>query len=418
MKVLVIGGGGREHALAWKLAGSGHQVLAAPGNAGLARRARCLKISVGNTAALAEAADREGAELVVIGPEAPLVAGLADELRERGLAVFGPGADGARLEGSKSFAKKFFRRHEIPTAEFRVCHGESEARDAVVELGDPLVVKVDGLAAGKGVVVCDDRGQAFEAITELTERLRDASSTLIVERRLAGRELSVMALCDGERIEILAQAEDHKQLLDGDRGPNTGGMGAVSPPEWMSSELIDRVRSEILEPTVAGLKADGIDYRGMLYAGLMVEDDGAPSILEYNCRFGDPETQPVVRRMKGDLARYLAGAAAGKLPSAPLEWDPRPAVCVVVATRGYPQSAEQGVAIRGLDDIEDSDVVVFHAGTARRGSELVTAGGRVLGITAMGDTVEQARERAYAAVERIELDGAQYRRDIGVRRKQ
>ena len=416
MRALIIGSGGREHALGWQLARRGHDVIAAPGNPGLAKIGRSIKITVGNTAALLEAIERENIELVVVGPEAPLVAGLADELRERDIAVFGPGKAGAQLEGSKAFAKEFFERHEIRSPRFVVCSGAGDARDAIAELGGALVIKADGLAAGKGVIVCDDTGQAFEAVTELTERLPQASSKILVERRIEGRELSVMALCDGERLALLDVAEDHKALYDGDQGPNTGGMGAVSPVSWVTAELVDRIRAEILEPTVAGLRADGIDYRGVLYAGLMIEPDGSPSILEYNCRFGDPETQPLMVRLKSDLGRYLLGAALGKLPEAPLEFDDRAAVCVVMTAKGYPRAAQTGVAIGDLDEVASDDVVVFHAGTERRAGKLYSAGGRVLGVTALGVTVAEARARAYEAIEAIDFPNAHYRTDIGNRK--
>jgi phosphoribosylamine--glycine ligase len=415
VRILIVGNGGREHALAWQFAQSGHQVLAAPGNPGIAGIGRCLKISVGNVAAIAEAAEREAVDLVVIGPEAPLVDGFADRLRELGVPVFGPGADGARLEGSKAFAKEFFRRHGIPTPAFEVCDGAAAAREAVVALGGALVIKADGLAGGKGVIVCDEPGQALEAIDEIAVRFGEASQTILVERRLSGREVSLMAVCDGKRIELMAPAEDHKQLRDGDVGPNTGGMGAVSPVDWVTDELIERARGEIFDPTVAGLAAEGIDYRGVLYAGLMVEEDGAPQILEYNCRFGDPEVQSLVRRIRGDLARTLAGAAAGALPKKSLGWDSRVAVGVVMAGPGYPGAARTGIPVDGLEDLGD-DVVVFHAGTQRQGSLLFSSGGRVLTVTALGASVREARARAYAAVDRIEFDGAELRRDIGARK--
>jgi phosphoribosylamine--glycine ligase len=415
MRILIIGSGGREHALGWQLARRGHDVIAAPGNPGLAKIGRSVKIGVANTSALFEAVERENIELVVVGPEAPLVAGIADQFRERGIPVFGPGADGARLEGSKAWAKDFFERHDIRSPRFVVCNDAVIARDAIAELGGALVIKADGLAAGKGVIVCEDRGQAFEAVTELTERVAGAASRIIVERRIEGREMSVMALCDGERIAVLDPAEDHKQLYDGDRGPNTGGMGAVSPVSWADAELRDRVRAEILEPTVAGLAADGIDYRGVLYAGVMVDDEETPWVLEYNCRFGDPETQPVLARMKSDLAPYLLGAANGKLPDRPLEFEGRAAVCVIMASRGYPREAQTGVEIGGLDKITSDDVVVFHAGTERKAGTVYSAGGRVLGVTALGDTTDQARERAYAAIDQIDFPGAHFRTDIGAR---
>jgi len=417
VRILVVGSGGREHALCWRLASSGHQVLAAPGNPGITGVGECVPVGVGDHDALVALAVERRVELVVVGPEAPLVAGLADRMRGRGLAVFGPGASGARLEGSKVFSKQFFARHGIPSAEFAACASVAEADAAIDRLGDRVVVKADGLAAGKGVVVCATADQARAAAREMIEggAFGAAGERLVIERRLDGHELSVMALTDGESFEILAQAEDHKTIFDGDRGPNTGGMGTVSPAPWATAALIDRVRAEVIAPTVRGLAADGIPYRGVLYAGLMVAADGTPWLLEYNCRFGDPETQPVMARFRGDLGEWLAGAAAGRLPGGSVPWDPRTAVCVVMAAAGYPAAPRTGDAIHGLSEIGGDDLIVFHAGTAIRDDRLVTAGGRVLGVTALGADLGDARARAYAAVARIHFDGAQYRRDIGER---
>jgi phosphoribosylamine---glycine ligase len=418
MKILVVGSGGREHALTWRLLRGGHEVVVTPGNPGIERIARCLQAGVGDLAGIEAAALAEKAELVVVGPEAPLVAGLADRLRARGLLVFGPGADGARLEGSKIFSKTFFARYGIRTAEFAACDTVGEADAAIDRLGDRVVVKADGLAAGKGVVVCSSAAEARAAAREMlgARRFGDAGARIVVERRIAGRELSVMAISDGVRCEILAQAEDHKTVFDGDRGPNTGGMGTVSPAAWATPALIDRAAREIFAPTVAGLRAEGIDFRGVLYAGLMVDEAGVPWLLEYNCRFGDPETQPVMARLRGDLAAWLAGAAAGALPDGHIAWEDRTAVCVVVAASGYPDAPERGDAITGLDDLDEGDdLVVFHAGTERRGSELVTAGGRVLGVTALGADLAAARRRAYEAIARIQFRGMHFRRDIGLR---
>jgi len=418
MKVLVVGGGGREHGLVWRLAQSGHEVLAAPGNPGIASDATCLDIGTGDLDALEAAAIEHSVELVVVGPEAPLVAGLADRLRARDVLVFGPGSDGAQLEGSKIFSKQFFARHNIRSAGFVACASVAEADAAIDELGDRVVVKADGLAAGKGVVVCSNKDQARKAAREMIEdaRFGDAGSKIVVEQRLEGRELSVMAITDGKRYEVLAQAEDHKAIFDGDTGPNTGGMGTASPAPWATSALLDRINREVFEPTLAGLAADGIDYRGVLYAGIMVADDGAPWLLEYNCRFGDPETQPVMARLRGDLAVWLAGAAAGELPAGSLDWDERTAVCVVLASKGYPATPQKGFEITGVAAAEaDDDVVVFHAGTTARDGKLLTSGGRVLGVTALATGVNAARARAYAAVDEINFNGMQFRRDIGAR---
>ena len=419
MKILVVGSGGREHALAWRLVQAGHEVIAAPGNPGIEAVARCEPVAVDDGDGLVALALAAAVDLVVVGPEAPLVAGLADRLRARGVPTFGPGADGARLEGSKVFSKQFFARHGIPTAPFRVAAAVAEADAAIAELtaaGGGVVVKADGLAAGKGVVVAADAAEARAAAREMLEarRFGAAGATLVIEQRIAGREVSVLALCDGARLEVLPPAEDHKQIFDGDRGPNTGGMGTVSPA-WASEALLARIRSEILEPTVRGLAADGIDYRGVLYAGVMVDAAGVPYLLEYNCRFGDPETQPVMARLRGDLGAVLLGAARGDMPLGALAWDARYAVCVVVAAAGYPGAARTGDPIGGLDAVGD-DVVVFHAGTARRADgAVVSAGGRVLGVTALGVGVAQARDKAYGAIARIDLPGMQVRRDIGVR---
>jgi phosphoribosylamine--glycine ligase len=416
MKILVVGSGGREHALAWRLAKGGHEIVAAPGNPGIAGVARCVNIGVGDLDGLCDLAVAEQVALVVVGPEAPLVAGLADKLRGRGVATFGPGADGARLEGSKAFSKQFFAKHGIPTAPFRVCATITEAEDAIHALGGKVVVKADGLAAGKGVVVAADAAEALDAARDMLEarRFGDAGTTVIVEQRIVGREVSVLAITDGKTLEVLPAVEDHKTIFDGDKGPNTGGMGTVSPA-WTSDDVLVRIKHEILEPTVRGLRADGIDYRGVLFAGIMVDAAGAPWLLEYNCRFGDPEIQPITARLVGDFGAVLHGAATGALTHGHITCDARVAVCVVVAAAGYPGTVRTGDVIGNLPASTD-DVVVFHAGTARAGDKLVTAGGRVLGITALGVSVAQARERAYAVVDAIELAGKQVRRDIGARR--
>jgi phosphoribosylamine--glycine ligase len=413
VKILVIGSGGREHALVWRLAKSGHELLAAPGNPGIAELARCHPIAVDRHAELVALAREQRVDLVVVGPEAPLVAGLADELRAAGIATFGASAAGAQLEGSKAFSKQFFARHDIPTAKFFIAKTIAEADAAIDQLG-ACVVKADGLAAGKGVVVAADAAEAKAAAREMLDgRFGAAGATLVIEQKIAGREVSVLAITDGKRLEVLPVVEDHKTIFDGDRGPNTGGMGTVSPA-WASDALITRVIREILEPTVRGLAADGIDYRGVLYAGVMVDGQGNPWLLEYNCRFGDPETQPIMARTIGDLGAVLASAARGELQHGLLGWDARVAVCVVVAAAGYPGTPRTGdpIVIGSVPD----DVVVFHAGTAEKSGALVSAGGRVLGVTALGISVQQARERAYAVVDAIELSGKQARRDIGARR--
>jgi phosphoribosylamine--glycine ligase len=418
MKILVVGSGGREHALMWRLVQAGHEVVAAPGNPGMETLGRCLDVTVADLDGQVKTALDEGVDLVVVGPEAPLVAGLANRLRASGVAVFGPDASGARLEGSKVFSKQFFARHNIPTAPFEIATTVAEADAAIERLsidGHRIVVKADGLAAGKGVVVAADVAEAQAAAREMLEarRFGAAGATLVLEHKIAGREVSVLALTDGQRLEVLPAVEDHKTIFDGDQGPNTGGMGTVSPA-WISDDCASRIRSEILEPTVRGLRAEGIDYRGVLYAGVMVDPAGAPYLLEYNCRFGDPETQPIMARMKGDLGAVLLGAARGEMPIGALAWDARHCICVVVAAHGYPGAVRLGDSI-DLSGLEEHDAHVFHAGTARRDSQLVSAGGRVLGVTALGISVEQARNKAYGAVERIGLAGKQFRRDIGNR---
>jgi phosphoribosylamine--glycine ligase len=420
MNILIVGGGGREHALAWRLARSGHRIIAAPGNPGIEAVAECVAVKVTDLDGLCALAHERAVDLVLVGPEGPLVAGLADRLRAVDIATFGPGAAGARLEGSKAWAKQFFARHGIPTAPFVIASNAADVERALATLGGQVVVKADGLAAGKGVVVCDDVAQARAAASAmLAGQFAEAGGVLVIEQRLRGREASVLALTDGSRLEVLAPAEDHKTLGDGDVGPNTGGMGTVSPA-WISPATLERVVHECLVPTLVGLASEGIDYRGVLYAGVMVGEDGAPHLLEYNCRFGDPETQSIMLRLGGDLGAVLLGAARGKLPPQRLTWDARPAVCVVVAAPGYPAAAELGGVLGGLapdGGVADGgdDLVVFHAGTARRGGELVASGGRVLGVTALGADVGDARRRAYAVADAIDLPGKQLRRDIGAR---
>ena len=419
MKILVVGSGGREHALVYRLAQSGHELVCAPGNPGIEAIARCVGVKVDELDRIVETARAESVDLVVVGPEAPLVAGLADQLRAANIPTFGPGAQGAQLEGSKAFSKEFFARHRIPTAPFEVVTDVAAADAAIERIGGPsarVVVKADGLAAGKGVVVARDAAEAQAAAREMLEakRFGDAGARVVIERFITGREVSVLALTDGVRLEVLPATEDHKTIFDGDTGPNTGGMGTVSP-SWASDALVARIRSEILEPTIAGLAKDRISYRGVLYAGVMVDNAGTPWLLEYNCRFGDPETQPIMARMKGDLGAVLLGAAKGDMPVGSLAWDARVAVCVVIAAAGYPSSVRTGDPIGGLDAV-GTDVVVFHAGTARKDDRVVSAGGRVLGVTALGISVDQARAKAYEAVDRIELAGKQVRRDIGARK--
>jgi phosphoribosylamine--glycine ligase len=418
MKVLVIGGGGREHAMCWRLARSPQveEVHCAPGNAGIARDATCVKLADGDVPAYAR---DNGIGLVAIGPEAPLVAGLGNRLRSEGFKVFGPQAKAAMLEGSKVFAKQFMKRHGIPTAEFDVAESFAEAEDAVRHFGDRVVVKADGLAAGKGVIVCSstDEGIAAAKTIMVDRAFGEAGGRVVVERRLEGLELSLIAVTDGERYQMMIPAQDHKQLLDGDRGPNTGGMGAYCPaPRIAPPELVERVEREVIVPTLQGMSEEERPVRGVLYAGLMIDGDGAPGVLEFNLRFGDPETQPQLTMMSSDLAELMLASDGGDVSSTPVTWHDGVAVTVVAAAGGYPGSPRKGDPITGLDDVEKGDErIVFHAGTSLDGGKVVVSGGRVLGITSRGPDLATARKDAYGMVEKIGFDGMQYRTDIGVK---
>ncbi len=420
MRVLVVGSGGREHALAWKIARSPRveRVLAAPGSDGMAREATCFSdVGAGDAAALAGLARGAGAELVVIGPEEPLASGVADRLRDAGLAVFGPSQAAARLEGSKAFARAFMARQRIPHPRFDVCADLETARRAVRAREGRCVVKVDGLAAGKGVVVAANVAQAEAALEEMMGRRRfgAAGDQVVIEDVLAGEEASYYAISDGERVATLAAAQDHKRALDGDRGENTGGMGAYAPAPLVTPPVEKRILEEIVLPTLAGLRREGVPYRGVLYVGLMIDASGAPSVVEFNVRFGDPETQPLLLAMEGDLLPLLDGAARGRLEPGAAGLTGA-AVCVVLASAGYPRKVETGLPIDGIEAAEaDPEVVVFHSGTRKLGGRFLTAGGRVLGVTARGGDVAAARVRAYAAADRIRFDGKQLRRDIAAR---
>ena len=415
--VLLIGGGGREHALAWKLAQSPGlgRLIAAPGNPGIAAHARCVPVKDTAIDGLVALALQERPDLVVVGPEMPLALGLADRMRAAGFAVFGGGAAAARLESSKAFAKDLMARHRIPTARFGTFREAVAARAFCREMGAPLVVKADGLAAGKGVLICRSLEEADAALAQCLEAraFGDSGLTVVVEEFLEGEEASFFALSDGTTVLPLGAAQDHKTVWDGDRGPNTGGMGAYSPAPVMDPAMEARVMAEIVRPTIAAMAAEGTPYTGALFVGLMITREG-PKVIEFNCRFGDPECQVLMPRLDEDLLALLLAAATGKgLPPA-LSWSPRASVCVVMTSAGYPGSYETGKAITGLEVAgEQPDVTVFHAGTARSGGALVTAGGRVLGVQALGDDVAAAIRSAYAAVERIRFDGAHYRRDIG-----
>jgi len=415
--VLLVGGGGREHALAWKLAQSPGlgRMIAAPGNPGIAAHARCVPVKDTAIDDLVALALQERPDLVVVGPEVPLALGLADRMRAAGFAVFGGSAAAARLESSKAFAKELMARHRIPTARFGTFREAVAARAFCRELGAPLVVKADGLAAGKGVLICRSLGEADAALAQCLEAraFGDSGLTVVVEEFLQGEEASFFALSDGTTALPLAAAQDHKTVWDGDRGPNTGGMGAYSPAPVMDAAMEARVMAEIVRPTIAAMAAEGAPYTGVLFVGLMITREG-PKVIEFNCRFGDPECQALLPRLQEDLLALLLAAATGKGLPPTLAWSPRASVCVVMTSAGYPGRYDTGTAITGLEAAGAlPDVTVFHAGTARAGGGLVTAGGRVLGVQALGDDVAAAIRTAYAAVERIRFDGAHYRRDIG-----
>jgi phosphoribosylamine--glycine ligase len=416
MKILVLGGGGREHALGWTLARSAREpvLLFAPGNAGTATLGTNVKVAAGDLPAVRDLCRREKPDLVVVGPEDPLVAGVADVLQADGFKVFGPSAAGAAIEGSKSLAKSLMSKYLVPTAAYRVFTDAGEARRYARNSAHPLVVKADGLCAGKGVIVCDSAAEAVEAVDAfmVEKRFGEAGAKIVVEERLTGREASVMALTDGRTVAVLEAAQDHKRIFDGDRGPNTGGMGAFSPAPAVTPRVLDVVERDVLVPIVHGLGREKRPYRGLLYAGLMITKGGV-RVIEFNCRFGDPETQAVLPRLKSDLAELLLATAEGRLDECVVEWDPRPSVCVVMAAENYPGTPRRGDEIFGLDRAEAvPGVTVFHAGTEDRAGRAFTNGGRVLGVTALGKDVAAARDAAYAAVGEISFPGAQYRRDI------
>jgi len=419
MRILVVGGGGREHALAWKLAGSPRVegVWCAPGNPGIADVATCVPIASDDLKALARFARAQRMDLTVVGPELPLTLGLVDRFADDGLRAFGPTAAAARLEGSKVFTKELLRTLRVPTAFFGAFDDPDEAGRFIDEVGAPVVVKADGLAAGKGVFICPTVADAKDAVAQvMRQRLfGDAGARVVVEEFLEGEELSFMAITDGDTVLPLAESQDHKRVFDGDRGPNTGGMGAYSPVPLMTPALRDHVMREIMEPVVYGLDRQGARYTGVLYAGLMVHQ-GRAKVLEFNVRFGDPEAQVLMLRLASDLAGLIDAACDGTLAESMVEWDPRAAACVVLTAEGYPGAIEKGRPISGLEGLRDwRDGMVFHAGTRREADRVVVDGGRVLGVTALGATVEDAVGEAYRAVARIDWPGMHYRRDIGHR---
>ena len=418
MKVLVVGGGGREHALCWKISQSPRvaELYCAPGNGGIGRIANIVEIGAEDIEGLLRFAKDRGIDLTVVGPEAPLVEGIVDAFESEGLRIFGPRKAAAEIEGSKAFAKDFMSRHGIPTAPYRTFTDPWEAMQWVRALKWPVVVKASGLAAGKGSIVCEDEEQAVQAIEliMLQKAFGEAGDQVVVEDRLWGEEASFIAFTDGETVLPMPSSQDHKPVFDGDRGPNTGGMGAYSPAPVITPELEERILREIMIPAVKGLKEEGRPYKGVLYAGLMIDEDQNPWVLEFNCRFGDPETQPLVVRMKGDIVRVMEACIEGRLKSVSLSWDPRPSVCVVMASGGYPGPYEKGKEIHGLEEAERmADVWVFHAGTSFRNGRFFTSGGRVLGVTGMGKSLPEAIRRTYEAVKKIHWEGVHYRRDIG-----
>ena len=422
MKVLVVGGGGREHALAWKLAQSPkvQQVHVAPGNGGTALDQALVNVPISDVVKLREWAQANQIGLTVVGPEAPLAAGVVDEFRAHGLRIFGPTRAAAQLESSKAFSKAFMQRHNIPTAEFETFTDPVAAHAYVERKGAPIVVKADGLAAGKGVVVAMTLAEAHEAIdfmlldNTLGVTHNEGGARVVIEEFLQGEEASFIVLCDGKNVAALATSQDHKRLLDGDEGPNTGGMGAYSPAPVVTAEVHARAMREVILPTIRGMEKDGIPYTGFLYAGLMIDAQGKPKTLEFNCRMGDPETQPIMMRLKSDLLEVMLAATSESLDKVELDWDRRVALGVVLAAAGYPMNPRKGDAITGLP-ADSLDAMVFHAGTAEKDGQILTSGGRVLCVTALADSVKLAQQKAYEVAQSIHFDGMQYRRDIGHR---
>lgn len=417
MKVLIIGGGGREHTLVWKLSQSRRvdKIFCAPGNAGISELAECLDIKTEDIESLLNFARYEWIDLTVVGPEAPLVMGIVDAFRKDRLRIFGPPASGARLEGSKVFAKDFMLKYGIPTAEYKTFTSYLHAEEYVRLKGAPIVIKADGLAGGKGVFVAESVDEAIDALKKIMKEkvFGDAGNRVVVEQCLKGEEVSFMVLTDGKTILPLATSQDYKRIYNNDRGPNTGGMGAYSPAPVITKRLHSEIMSGIMKPLLKGLKREGIDYRGIIYAGLMI-CNGKPYVLEFNCRFGDPEAQPVLMRLKGDLFDAMKATVDGRLRDAKLSWRKDASVCVVISSKGYPNAYEKGKIIRGLDTLKGSDdLFVFHAGTSLSDGELVTSGGRVLGVTASGKNIKDAKDRAYRAIGKIHFDGMHYRKDIG-----
>ncbi|WGL15015.1 phosphoribosylamine--glycine ligase [Microbulbifer bruguierae] len=421
MNILVIGSGGREHALAWKVAQNPavDTVFVAPGNAGTAREPKLQNVNIGtdNFSALSDLVEEKDITLTIVGPEAPLVDGIVDFFNARGHNIFGPEKAAAQLEGSKAFTKEFLERHAIPTAAYQNFTEIEPAIEYIRAQGAPIVVKADGLAAGKGVIVAETVEQAELAVRDMLSgnAFGDAGCRVVIEEFLTGEEASFIVMVDGEHILPMATSQDHKRVGDGDTGPNTGGMGAYSPAPVVTPDVYERAMKEVIEPTVQGLASEGMPYTGFLYAGLMINEEGAPKVIEYNCRFGDPETQPIMMRLKSDLVELCMAAVEKRLDQVTAEWDSRPALGVVLAAHGYPGSYRKGDAISGLDKADSENAKIFHAGTALDGERVVTSGGRVLCATALGDTVAEAQQNAYECASKIYWEGTFHRKDIGYR---
>lgn len=418
MNILVIGSGGREHTLVWKIKQSpkAKKIYCAPGNAGIAPLAECVAIAADDIQGLLKFAKEKSIDLTVVGPEAPLVAGIVDEFEQHGLKIFGPNQAASQLEASKAFSKEFLHRRNIPTAIYKVFDDPKPALEFLSQAQFPLVVKADGLAAGKGVVICKDLKEAQQAIDEIMVQkvFKSAGDRVVIEECLEGPEASILAISDGKHFFVLETAQDHKRIFDDDLGPNTGGMGAYSPAPVVTPDMMNKIISRIIEPTIRGMHKEGHPFKGVLYAGLMLTYQG-PQVLEFNVRFGDPEAEAVLPRLKTDLVDVMLASIDGKLEKLSLKWDGRPCVCVVIASGGYPGSYETGKVIEGLDHADDPDTIVFHAGTKPKSGKVVTNGGRVLCVSSLGKTMEEAIARAYKTVDKIKFDRAFFRRDIGAK---
>ncbi len=417
MKILVIGGGGREHALVWKLRQSPQvsEIYCAPGNPGIAKLAKCVNIKVEEIVSLVEFSREIGIDMTIVGPELPLVSGIVDQFRAAGLTIVGPTGQGAKLEGSKAFSKDFMKRYHIPTARFKQVDALEAGVEALKEFSMPVVVKADGLAAGKGVIICQTQEEAQQALVDILERkiFSEAGQQAVIEEFLEGTETSILCFVDGKTIIPMVGSQDHKRIFDGDQGPNTGGMGTYSPNYSYTAQVAKIVENTILFPTLKGIQAEKMDYRGILFVGVMLTKEG-PKVLEYNVRFGDPETQVVIPRLKTDLVEIFQHMLKQRLGELPIEWHEGAAVCVVLASGGYPNGYQRGIPITGLMEDQDN-LITFHAGTKIDNQRLVTNGGRVLGVTGLGATVKEARERAYEAAHKIQFEGITYRRDIGLK---